>query len=402
MTGLDFHFASDKAIRATLPTGSAWVNCVENPGDSVSEQNSFGAMRRSVANHPRRPVHREHGPGLTRLVAATIEQPCREATVSVETKQGTEPEPSSESLLPEGITEQRRASTNPRTACAFIGLAILFTSYAVAQVHPETLAAWSGYDLRPVGSNWKYVSVAEAGSIVASARNLAHKRLQNFPNFLCEMVVQRLRSRTKAARLRWSQTMGEILAQVRFANGSEEYRMVSIGGKRTKKSFDAGKGRLSAKGEFVVLLGTVFHTSVQFRWHGSATANGRPVHVFKVIVSRRIGAPISRGRGYPKGRVDWEGFVYIDRDSEHTLAIVLEAVNIPWSYGILRTYTSVFYGDVQIGGETHLLPVASEALAINPDTPMYRQSSKYRNYRKFEVESELLFENVESTVSYPR
>ena len=70
--------------------------------------------------------------------------------------------------------------------------------------------------------------------------------------------------------------------------------------------------------------------------------------------------------------------------------------------GILKTYISVFYGDVRIGGETHLLPLASESLAITPDTRMYRQSSKYRNYRKFETESELLFENVESTVSYCR
>ena len=322
--------------------------------------------------------------------------------MSVEAKQGAECEQSVESLRQVGITQQRRIGTNPRTACAFIGLAILFTSYAVAQVRLETLAAWSGYNLRPVEPSWGYVSAEEGASIVVSARIRTHIRLRNFPNFLCEMVVQRLHSRVKARRLRWSRTMGEILAQVRFADGSEEYRMVSIGGKHTKKSFAAGEGRLAAKGEFVSLLGNVFDMSVKFRWHGFATANGNLCHVFRVAVPRRVGAHVQLGPEHPGGRVAWEGFVYIDRDSEHTLAIVLEAVNIPRSYGFLKNYVSVFYGDVKIGGETHLLPLASEALAISRGRHMYRQSSKYRNYRKFETESELLFENVESKVSFPR
>ena len=299
-------------------------------------------------------------------------------------------------------------------------LATLLAAIAAGQeVRPETLAVWAGYSLEPPsGAGWKFVSVEEGEAIAVRAQNLARERLRTFPNFLCEMPVQRLRSRIRSGvvvqvptpansgRVRWLRTMGEILAEVRFADGIEEYRVVSIGGKRTNESFHAGKGTgkgvLISENEFVGLLGVIADPAVQFRLHRSAAANGNPVHVFRVTVPKSIGHWVRR-EGYPGGRVDWEGFVYVHRDSEHVLAIVLESVDIPRSYGIVKSCMSVFYGSAEIDGEPYLLPVASESLSVNPGSlPAVRQSSRYRNYRKFEAESELQFEDVDSKLTFPR
>lgn len=288
-----------------------------------------------------------------------------------------------------------------------ISLATLLAAVAAGQdVRPETLASWAGYGLRPVDeSRQQGITSGEVESALSGARALAHERLRNYPDFLCEMVVGRFRSRVKPGRLRWSRSMGEIVTQVRVASGREEYRMLSIGGKRTKKSFfdlGDGKGRLATKGEFGTLLKVAFQPAVRFRWHGFVNANGKLAHKFRVTVPKGVGPQVHSG-DRPGGPVEWDGFVYVDKDSEQVLAIVLRAVNIPWSYGVLKSYVSVFYGDVEIDRKPHLLPVASESIAILPDDqPIVRQSSRYRNYRKFEVESDLRFENVESKVSYSR
>ena len=295
---------------------------------------------------------------------------------------------------------------------AVLPMAALLLPIAVGQravspeLHPETLAMWSGYTLAPpAGPGWKFVSVAEGESIVSRARKLARDRLRNLPNFLCEVTARRLRSRIRSGRVGWFRAMGDILAEARFADGIEQYRVVRVGGKRTERSFhDAGKreGILVSGNEFAGLLRVIFDGSVQFHLDGAATANGRPSHVFRVSVPRSSGFRVQRG-GYPGGVVAWQGFVYVDRDSEHVRAIVLESVGIPRSYGILKAYLSVFYGGVRIDGEPHLLPVASESVAFHPGTlPAYRQSSRYRNYRKFEADSELQFEYVESKLSFPR
>ena len=92
----------------------------------------------------------------------------------------------------------------------------------------------------------------------------------------------------------------------------------------------------------------------------------------------------------------------MDKDLEHVLAIALRTVNTPWSYGVLKNHPSVFYGDVEIDQKPHLLPVAYESIAILPSNrPRILQSSRYRNYRKFEAESDVRFEHVESKVSFP-
>ena len=212
--------------------------------------------------------------------------------------------------------------------------------------------------------------------------------------------------------------MGKILAEVRVAGEVQQYKVVSIGGKRTNKLFGAEKGpNLNVYDEFAGLLRNTFDTSVRFHLYGVATANRKLSHVFKVTVPKGIGHLIHFGGkmidpngvgpriqiGGSGGPVAWDGFVYIDRESEHALAICLRAVNIPRSYGVRQVHLSVFYGNVKIDGKYYLLPVASEALSVMPGAiPIYRQSSRYRNYRKFEAESNVQFEHVESNVSFPR
>ncbi|MCY4596798.1 MAG: hypothetical protein OXC19_18615 [Bryobacterales bacterium] len=140
---------------------------------------------------------------------------------------------------------------------------------------------------------------------------------------------------------------------------------------------------------------------MEFQWHGRAILGGNPVHVFDVSLQEKT-MHLKRADRHDGGYVASKGIVCIDEASGHTLAIAMEAINIPWSYGINRALQSVVFSEVTLDNRTFLLPIASESIVVNIGAPTFRQSSQYQNCQKFDAESELKFESIELTVSYPR
>ena len=226
------------------------------------------------------------------------------------------------------------------------------------------------------------------------------ERIRNLPNFFCDMAIRRSRFQIKSGRPMWSPITKEILVRVRWVDGQEDYKTLRLGQRRAKKPhWEIGKQGLKSRGEFGGLLALVRH--MDFRWLGVANLGNRSVYLFNVSVDKSVGHLIRRDNS-PGGRVAWRGIICIDSESNHTLAIALEAVNIPLSFGISKDLLSVVFSEVLLDDRTFLLPSASESIADATAGPTFRQSSRYRNYQKFDVESELQFENIESTVTYPR
>ena len=282
---------------------------------------------------------------------------------------------------------------------------------------PYELATIAGREIRSVISS-KLLDVEFEASVISNARELALERIANFPNFLaqakCDMVVQRYNSDVMNKRPDWYKAMAEMLVRARHVNGSDSYETVNIDGTASKdghflcdmvvqrynsdvmnKLFhEAGKGHaLRSRGEFGALLATV--RNMEFKWFGRAVIDGQPVHILSVALSRNAGSRIQRD-GFPGGRVAQDGFVYIDEISQQTLGIFLRSVKIPIEYGIEEFIQGVFFGKVEIDGKKYLMPLASESIMSFRGPPIIRQSSRYRNYRKFHVESDLRFEPVGS------
>ncbi len=201
----------------------------------------------------------------------------------------------------------------------------------------------------------------------------------------------------------WSPITKEILVRVRWVDWQEEYKTLRLGSRRAKKPhWEIGKHGLKARGEFGGLLSLVRY--MDFRWLGVANLGNRSVYLFNVSLEESVGLNIWRDN-HTGGSVASEGIICIHPESNDTLAIALRARNIPSSFGIDRNLLSVVFSKVLIDDRTFLLPRASEAIAEYTGAPTYRQSSRYRNYQKFDVESELQFERIESvksTVSYAR
>ena len=61
---------------------------------------------------------------------------------------------------------------------------------------PQELATMAGYELGPVVAI-KPLDTEDEVSVISHTRELAANRIRNFPNFLCEMVVERLRAEVR-------------------------------------------------------------------------------------------------------------------------------------------------------------------------------------------------------------
>lgn len=295
------------------------------------------------------------------------------------------------------------ASTGRVCSCksifAVIVVAHLASSTLTAQSGPRELLALAGYAIRP-SIQLQPIGIAERESVVVRAKQLANERIRDLPNFFCDMTVKRSRLQIKSGRQVWKPITKEILVRLRFLGWREDYKTLRIGRRRAKKPFfSIGKGSLRSGGEFGVLLGLVRH--MEFQWVGRAKLGDKSVYVFSVALVKSFGAKIERG-DRPGGRVGWRGVICIEEESNHTLAIAMEAVDIPFSYGIEMASQSVVFSEFPIHEITFLLPISSESIAYNSGGYRLRQSARYQNYKRFDVESNLQFEKIESKISYTR
>lgn len=282
---------------------------------------------------------------------------------------------------------------------AVIVVAHLVSLSLTAQSGPQQLLALAGYVIEP-SIQLQPLGIAERESVVVRAKQLANERIRDLPNFFCDMTVQRSRFQIKSGRAMWKPITKEILVRLRFLGWREDYKTLRIGRRRSKKPFfSIGKGSLRAGGEFGVLLGLVRH--MEFQWVGRAKLGDKSVYVFSVALVKSFGAKIERG-DRPGGKVGWRGIICIEEESNHTLAIAMEAVDIPLSYGIEMALQGVVFSEFPIGEVTFLLPISSESTAHNTGGYRLRQSARYRNYKRFDVESNLQFEKIESKVTYTR
>ena len=266
-----------------------------------------------------------------------------------------------------------------------------------AQIPPQALLAGAGYPLKPYPS--KHTTARQIPSIIAEIKRIALDRERNLPNFFCDMTVSREKLIRSNRKFRWKKTASSILVRARYVDGIEDYQTLKIGRRRSSKNFfHIGKG-LRAGGEFGGLLSGLKHMT--FQWSGRHVMGLNYVQLFVAELPKAFGSTIQR-QGFAGGKVGWRGVVCAEESSNEVLAVVLNGVDIPWSFGIHNSTLSVIYSIVDLDGSLYYLPKKSIAISDLIGDSVYRQVSEYNNYRKFHAESDLFFEDVKSNVSYPK
>ena len=222
--------------------------------------------------------------------------------------------------------------------------------------------------------------------IIDKAREATANLTADFPNYVVRQLTTRRYSDT--AKVEWK-VADVVEADLIVEGGSERYRNLKINGKSAKtRPEDTGAWSV---GEFVStptqLLGS---GSAEFRNRLETNFNGRKAWRYDFSVPQeRSGWRIeAAGQSYYPAQ---RGRLWLDKETARVLRLEMEGLKFPGEFPIDKTEMTLDYDFVSIGSRKFLLPVKSEILSCHRGKPDCSLNVlEFRNYRKFEAESQLI------------
>jgi hypothetical protein len=228
-----------------------------------------------------------------------------------------------------------------------------------------------------------------ADALVEKTQNWVMTFTQGLPNYVCDQVTTRYAQRSRASD--W-QPLDVVTAKVVYEDGREDYRDITVGGKKTNKSM-MDLGGSTSVGEFASSLHSLFsnQTDAQFKLSESTTADGKPqaIYAFKVALRNSDWTIKVGGQElFPA----YSGSVWIDKSTGEVLRVEMGADNIPKDFPFDQVEMAVDYDKVHLGTSEFLLPIHSENLACERGSPICTKNViDFRDYHKFTGESTIEF-----------
>ena len=245
----------------------------------------------------------------------------------------------------------------------------------------------------------------EQRRIVAEARANARAYTAGLPDYMCLQLTRRYVD-PSGLEMDWLK-YDEIKTRVSYVGGRERYELLSVNDRASSKSFDQLGGAVSS-GEFGSTLAGLFalQTDAAFTWARHSLLRGRSVYVFNVEVPRSRSSWSLTSHGAAEGlpertiRTAYKGLVYIDKQSERVLRIVMEARGIPRDFPMQEARSRLDYDFIDISGQDFLLPLKAQVF-MRDGKILSRNEVEFRLYRKFTVEATISFEEIEDIQPLP-
>jgi len=248
-------------------------------------------------------------------------------------------------------------------------------------------------------------SEEEQQRIIAEARRNALEYTGRLPDFLCLQITRRYVD-PSGLEMDWLK-YDELKTRVSYVEGSENYELVSVNNQVAEKPMEKVGGATST-GEFGSMLRELFTpvTGAKFSWARHSLLRGRPVYVFNFQVSRagsRWRLSYSAG---PEGSRSQEivtayaGLVYVDKETERTLRVAMQAEAIPSTFPIQKASTRLDYDFIDISGVEFLLPLKAQ-VRMRAGREMTRNDVEFRLYRKFSAEATISFTEIDDVAPLP-
>ncbi len=242
-------------------------------------------------------------------------------------------------------------------------------------------------------------SKEEQERILDEARRSALDYTRNLPDYLCLQVTRRYVD-PSGLEMDWLK-YDEVKTRVSYVDQHENYELVSVNNKVTNQGYDELGGATST-GEFGSILAEIFSpaTNAEFRWARHALLRGRGVWVF----SLRVPKARSRWRlRYEKQReiiAGYTGLIYVDKETERVIRIVIEAQDIPRDFPLQDARTRLDYDFIEIAGGKYLLPLKARVF-MRDGRYLSRNDVEFRLYRKFSAEASISFDEIDDLAPLP-
>jgi hypothetical protein len=209
------------------------------------------------------------------------------------------------------------------------------------------------------------------------------------PNFRCNRETRRLTASVKKAD-QFTEA-DSVKEELTYENGNETYRTLEINGQKS----DTGRGKLhgvQSSGEFGTILRYIFRPdiSAKARWAGRAMIGGTLCMVYEFDV------PVEKSNfvltaDLKQAVAPYRGRVMVDEETGLVRRIVMQGGMLPKGFDLQSPVLSLEYGMVRVGDRDHLLPLRS-VLQLRQGRRVVRNETLFREYRKFEAESQIKFE----------
>jgi hypothetical protein len=239
---------------------------------------------------------------------------------------------------------------------------------------------------------------ASAGKVVATGpqppdpfieetRKVVRDYLDEMPDFICQQDIQRYFDRDGSGA--WEKT-DTLVYELTYNRKGESYKPINSVGRPVTRSIELAGGATST-GDFAVGLALLFdpETKTVFKPAGKERLSNRQTLLYDYTVPKASSKMIVKAEGADPLTVGYSGTVWIDAETKKVLRIDQATDDLPKSYPITNSESSVDYDIIKLRGldVDFLLPTRAEF--IIGDRRQKRQSRNvmhFKFYRKFETD----------------
>jgi hypothetical protein len=223
---------------------------------------------------------------------------------------------------------------------------------------------------------------------IQRSKDWAETFTQGLPNYICQQVTTRYQEESRSAG--WT-PIDVVTAKIVFENGHEDYRDITVGGKRTNKSIMEIGGSTST-GEFAGYLHSLFignRATFKFYQSTSVTSTPAAIYDFTVPLKRSDWTIIVGGQSL---RPQYSGSVWLEKSSGQVRRIEFQGDKIPKDFPYDSVQTAVDYQAIRLGTSMFLLPVHAENIACRRGTSICTKNEiDFRDYHKYSGESTIVY-----------
>lgn len=241
-----------------------------------------------------------------------------------------------------------------------------------------------------INSDSEQPKFARSGDdLIDRAREWAGTFTEGLPNFVCQQLTTRYMEESRSSG--W-QPLDVITAKVVYEDGKEDYKEITVGGRRTNKSM-LELGGSTSTGEFATTLRNLFslRSQAEFKFYQSTSVEGvkTAIYDFKVSLHNsdwftQVGSQILLPA--------YSGSVWIEKATGHVRRIEMQADNVPKDFPLVSIEWAVDYDEVSLGTAKFYLPVHAENLGCWRRAPNCTKNEiDFRDYHKYSGESTITF-----------
>lgn len=226
-----------------------------------------------------------------------------------------------------------------------------------------------------------------ADPFIAETRTAVRDYLDELPDFICQQVVERYYD--FEARGAWDRA-DTLTYELTYNRKRESYKPINVVGRPVTRPLDQTGGAYST-GDFASGLASLFdpETKAVFKAAGKERLGNRQTRVYDFRILQESSKLQVKAEGAPTIISGYSGTIWIDEETKRVLRIDQAVDDLPKSYPVTHSESSVDYDIVKLRGldVDFLLPIRAEFIISDRRQKRYfRNLIYFKFYRKFETD----------------